>query len=812
MSFALSFVLGLVALALFIAYLIAEKSRQRRLVGTFLTLVVLGISLESATPLKEKINLGLDLQGGTSFLLQLKKLEGQRSLDPNVLEKAVEVIRKRIDKFGVSEPVITPEGEDRILVQIPGMSPEKIEEARVQLQKVAKLELKLVHPESDRIVPEIVAGLRPIPPNYMLSPLMSEEEEPTTIEPSKQEEGAAEGKEEEKGAESKGAKEPRYQFLVPIDANIEGADILGGSPFFDNGTWGVGLRMNSKGAEKFGKLTAENIGGSIAIVLDGVVQSAPRITNAIYGGNASITGRFSEKEARDLASVLENPLSVPVEIFSESSASSTLGSDAIRSGVYAGIGGMAAVMVFILFFYRTAGIIAIIALVINIILLIGGMAMFNFVLTLPGIAGIILTIGLAVDASVLIFERLREELATGKTLKGALDGAYSKAFSVIFDANVTTLIMAGILFWKASGPVRGFAVTLTMGVIASVFTAMIVGRTLFAWATKFGLEKISMCKLIPDGVCINFLGKWKLWLVLAGFLTIGSITVFYVRGEHNFGIDFKGGDMLQLSSVKPVTEVQVRAAIDEIGLGSESVVQLLKEKDGKGGMREYVNIRSPFDTADKIAAHLEKTMPDAGFVEQQSVKIGKVVGKELLRNSLIALGLGLIGILIFVGTRFEFAFAFGAIMALLHDVIVTLGLFAITGRELSLVMIGAILAIAGYSINDTIVIFDRIRESLHAGRKGTVQELMNSAINETLSRTILTSGTTFLAAASLFFFGGPVLHDFAFAIMAGILIGTYSSIFIAPPVVLWLGNRKGHNLADEVLKKNPAQGTEASGA
>jgi len=819
MGFALSFVLGLLALGLFIAYLIAEKSRQRRLVGTFLTLVMVGISLESAMPLKEKINLGLDLQGGTSFLLRLQKLEGQRGLESGVLEKAVEVIRKRIDKFGVSEPVITPEGEDRILVQIPGMSPEKIEEARIQLQKVAKLELKLVHPESDRIVPEIVAGLRPIPPGYMLSPLASKEE-PTALESAngkeaeeKTAEEAQNAGEAQKKAEKSAANEhPRYQFLVPIQADIEGKDVLGGSPFFDNGSWGVGLRMNSEGAEKFGRLTADNIGGSIAIVLDGVVQSAPRINSAIYGGNASITGRFSEKEARDLASVLENPLSVPVEIFSESSASSTLGADAIRSGIYAGIGGMAAVMLFILFFYRTAGIIAIISLIVNIILLIGGMAMFNFVLTLPGIAGIILTIGLAVDASVLIFERLREELDSGKTLKGALDGAYSKAFSVIIDANVTTLIMAGILFWKASGPVRGFAVTLTMGVIASVFTAMIVGRTLFTWATDFGLSKISMCKLIPDGVAVNFLGKWRLWLAIAALLSISSVGIFWARGEHNFGIDFKGGDMLQLSFVKPVTEEQVRSAIDEIGLGSESVVQLLKEKDGQGGVREYVNIRSPFETADKIAAHLQEKMPEAGFVEHQTVKIGKVVGGELLRNSLIALGLGMLGILIFVGTRFEFAFALGAITALLHDVIVTLGLFAVTGRELSLVMIGAILAIAGYSINDTIVIFDRIRESLHAGRKGTVQELMNSAINETLSRTILTSGTTFLAAASLYFFGGPVLHDFAFTIMAGILIGTYSSIFIAPPMVLWFSSRKGHNLADEVLKKAPAPGPETSGA
>lgn len=778
----LKFVSGLLALIFFLWYLASsDQPRRRRLVGTLLTLLMVAIALGSALPLDKKISLGLDLKGGTSFLLRLVKLEGE-TVDSSVRDQAVEVIRKRIDTFGVSEPVITPEGNDRILVQIPGMDPEKIEEGREQLRKVAKLDLRLVHKDSAALVPLIMKGERPLPLGWVLLPVKRENVEDGETGP---------------------------LLLVKEKPDIEGSEVKRGVAFYGDRGWGVSLRLTSEGAEKFGKITKDNVGRQLAIVLDGVVQSAPVINDAIYTGEASITGRFSEKEALTLASVLENPLAVPVEIAQESSASATLGADAVRSGIYAGIGGLIAVVAFIVIFYRFAGIVAFISLMVNMILLIGGLAMFNFVLTLPGIAGIILTIGLAVDASVLIFERLREELAAGKPLTAALDGAYSKAFSVIFDANVTTLIMSGILFWYATGPVKGFAVTLTLGVMASVFTAMIVGRTCFGWATGAGLKKISMGHLVPPGININFLGRWKVWLGLALAFTLLCATVFTIRGEKNFGIDFRGGDLTVLQTKRGVSEQEVRDALKPLGFREEPIVQLLQEKDPSGQVREYVSIRSGVNTSNQILKQLNEALPDAGFAEQRKESIGELVGKELATSSAIALGLGLLGILLFVSIRFEFAFAVGAVVSLLNVVIVTLGMFSILGRELSLVMVGAVLAVAGYAINDTIVVFDRIRESLHSGRRGTAVELTNKAINETLSRTLLTAGTTLLAVLSLYIFGGPVLNDFALAIIIGVAYGTIASIFVASPIAIWIGTRGGRNFADMVVKQESSGPAEA---
>jgi SecD/SecF fusion protein len=405
--------------------------------------------------------------------------------------------------------------------------------------------------------------------------------------------------------------------------------------------------------------------------------------------------------------------------------------------------------------------------------------MFNFVLTLPGIAGIILTIGMAVDANVLIYERLREELATGKPLNVALNAAYDRAFSAIFDSNVTTLITALILFWKATGPVKGFAVTLTIGIVASMFSALLVTRNCFNWAIASGvLKRVTMSNLIK-ATNFDFLSKRRLSVGISALVILVSVVVFVLRGEKNFGIDFKGGDLLVLEGQKKVDEGDVRAALKQIDL-EESVVQT-----EKSGGKEFLTIRSAPGTSDRIEKLLDEKFPEANFRVEQTDKVGKLVGDELARNSLIALGLGIIGIFIYVTARFEFAFALGAIIALLHDVILTIGAFALFGRELSLIIVGAVLTIAGYSINDTIVVFDRIREGMRKTKAGSLQFIMNRAINETLGRTILTGCTTLLATLALYVLGGPVLHDFAFTILIGILVGTYSSIFVASPIVLW---------------------------
>jgi SecD/SecF fusion protein len=536
-----------------------------------------------------------------------------------------------------------------------------------------------------------------------------------------------------------------------------------------------------------------------AIVLDGVIQSAPVIKTAIYGGDAVISGGgMGEEEARGLASVLENPLQTPVSIEEERSVSPTLGMDSIRSSILAGLLGLAITLVCVAIYYKIPGLVANLALIINLILLIGALTMFRFVLTLPGIAGIILTIGLSVDANVLIYERLREEMALGKSLKVAVKAAYEKAFSSIFDANVTTLITAAILFWQASGPVKGFAISLTLGILASLFTALIVGRNFLGWFVDTErLKRISMLHLISSKH-IDFLGKGFLACMCSLALLLAGATAFYIRGERNFGVDFRGGDLITMSAPNKIDVGQVRDALKPIGFADASI-----QESAQGG-KSYITIRTPLNTSDKAEKQIIQAMPNVGFKVEGSERVGALVGGELAKNSLIALGLGILGILIFVTFRFELSFAVGAIVALLHDVLMTVGMFALLGRELTLTMVGAVLTIAGYSINDTIVVYDRIREGLASGRRGSIEQIMNESINQTLSRTILTSTVTLIPILCLFLFGGPVLRDFSLAIIIGVVVGTYSSIFIASPIVLWWTRARGRStvsLRREVTEK-----------
>jgi SecD/SecF fusion protein len=405
---------------------------------------------------------------------------------------------------------------------------------------------------------------------------------------------------------------------------------------------------------------------------------------------------------------------------------------------------------------------------------------------------LILTLGMAIDANVLIFERLREEMAEGKPLKAAITAAYEKAFSAIFDSNVTTLITASILFWMATGPVKGFAVTLTLGIIASMFTALVVTRVLFSWAMHFGwLKKITMAHLIK-ATNIDFLGKRRIAIGFSIAVIASSIVIFGVRGDKNLGVDFKGGDLLTLSATQNPPIAKVREEVYQLELG-EVVVNTQKM-----GNKEFIAIRSPKDTGNKITEYLQKTMPEAGFTQVGLDSVGGLVGHELAFNSFLALGLGMLGILIYVSLRFELGFAIGALVALLHDVIITLGIFSLLGRELSLVIVGAILTIAGYSVNDTIVVFDRIREHIKSGQRGSMAEIMNSAVNETLSRTILTGGVTLMTTLILFLLGGPVLGDFAATILIGVVVGTYSSVYVAAPVVLWWSGKGGETLRREI--------------
>ncbi len=767
MSPALVFGFGLLILVLFGWYFATDSAARKRWLGLVLTVLLVAFCVQEIMPPDKKIRLGLDLKGGTSFLLKLVREPGAEPINNDLLERAVEVIRKRVDSLGVADPDIAPQGKDRILVQIAGLSNEAVDQAKEQLQRVAKLEFAIVRPDSDTVLAQIASGQAIMPPGTVVKTLVDEQPNGTKTE---------------------------ERILINRRADMGGEHVRKAFAFFDQQGYGVSLEFDAEGAKLFDALAARNVNNRLAILLDGEVLSAPVLRTANFNGRAQITGNFSEKEARDLASALENPLRVPVQIEEIRSVSPTLGADSIKSGVNSALLGLALVCIFVLIVYRLPGIVALFGLAVNLLLLVGMMAMFGFVLTLPGIAGIILTIGMAVDANVLIYERLREEMAAGKSLPAALNGAYDKAFSAIFDANLTTLITSIILFIEATGTVKGFAVTLTLGIIASMFSALLCTRTVFRWwVEKGGLKSISMLNVI-GATSFDFLGKRRLAIGVSLFLILGSIAIFALRGANNFGIDFRGGDLLTVDSKVALSVTDVRKATDELGLGESVVIQ-----NEFQGQRALLSVRSPEGTADKIFAQIQKDYPERGVTKVGQDTVGARIGLEFAKRSAWALVLGMIGILIYVTLRFEFSFALGAVVAVIHDIIITIGAFALFGGQLSLVMVGAILTIAGYSINDTIVVFDRIREALKTGEGGSIQQIMNRAINETLGRTILTGGTTLLSVLALYIFGGAVLRDFAFAILAGILIGTYSSVFVAAPVVLWWSRFRGKSIRREVL-------------
>lgn len=787
MSPALTFLIGLALLVLLFWYCTTDIDSRKRLLGLALTILFTAFSVAQFWPADKKIALGIDIAGGSSFLIQLTPNAGQ-TMDRAMQESAVEVIRRRVDALGVSEPVISPVGTDRILVQLPGLDPEMVKDAQDRLQRVAKLEFRLVHQQSMMLAKKVANGEEFLI-GYETKPYDEKKKaEKVAASPTPSPSPGAEKKPEEAKAEED--KEPDL-LLVRDKPDIVGSDIARAFPQYGSGGYFVGISFTGEGKKKFGELTKAHVGELFAILLDDRVISAPVIRTAITDGECVIEGNFKAKEVEELASALQNPLQSAVKIIEQRSVSPTLGKESVMSGIYAGLLGLAFTFVFVLVYYRFPGLIANIALVVNMALLLGAMGMFHFVLTLPGIAGIILSIGMAVDANVLIYERLREELEAGKSLKYAVEAAYTKAFSSIFDANVTTLITAIILFWQSSGPVKGFAVTLTVGIIASMFAALVVTRNCFDWAIHLNwVKKITMLNLIK-GENFDFLGKRKVAITISLSVIVLSMAFFGWRGKDNFGVDFTGGELVTFAAPADVTPKQIQDVLPK---------DMSPPQEEKTGSQRVITVRGTFGKGEEIASTVTAALGEKGVKTEQIEKVGPVVGKQLAMQSGVALILGLLGILIYVSARFEFSFAIGAIVALLHDVIITVGVFALFQRELSLIMVGAILTIAGYSINDTIVVYDRIREGLKAGQRGSVAQIMNRSINDTLSRTILTGGTTLASVLALFLFGGPVLNDFAFAMFIGIVVGTYSSIYIAAPVVLWWAKARGTSLRREVAE------------
>jgi SecD/SecF fusion protein len=738
-----------------------------------------------------RIKLGLDLQGGTSFLVGMDTSSLSTNTERSVaLANAVEVLRKRVDKLGVAEPLLQPAGEDRILIQLPGLSQVEMDSAKTIIEKAAFLEFRMVHPESDQLLAQGI-----IEPGYeVLREEIKARDGSTQVASYLVKRGAERGL---TGKHLKRAYVTREQLTNKPE---------------------IGFEMTSEGAELFSQITTEyapkgNKRYQLAIVLDGELASAPFINSPITGGRGVIQGNYELKEAFDLVYVLENPLEAPVKIIQERTVEPSLGRDTIESGVKSAIIGTIAVAAFMLVYYLLAGVVANVALMLNIVILLGVLCSVGTTLTMPGIAGIVLTIGMAVDANVLIFERIREEQAAGKSMRGALNAGYDKAFSTIFDSNLTTLIASTILIFMGTGPVKGFGVTLTIGVSVSMFTALIVTRLIFDFLLARNLlVSLKMLHLVR-GTKFDFLRWAKPAFAMSWLLILVGIGYGLYRGKDVLGYEFAGGDNMTFAFNQKVDVDKLRAAITRLHVG-DPMIQYQKDlSTGKENLRVAVRaVDDKTNAVDRVKQTLATEFKEAGFSVLSVERVGATVGKEIQQTAIVAALLAMFGILVYVAFRYEFSFAVGAVIAIIHDILMTMGWFFLTGREMSAPMVAAILTIIGFSINDTIVIFDRIREDLKLGVRGTFRELMNHALNQTLSRTIITSGTVFLATLSLYLFGGGVINDFAFTFLVGILTGTYSSIYIASAIVLWWHKGQRPSIGSGVSMENAASARETAGA
>ena len=714
-----------------------------------------------------QFRLGLDLQGGTQFLLEMDMSRAQTNAGVMmnadfIAEQAVEVLRRRVDRFGVSEPVIAPAGGGRILVQLPGLSEADKQQAKAQIQKAAFLEFRMVHPDSEG---QISRGI--VPPGYVRLYEMVPSGTPGQRVP----QAILVKRTSERGLSGK---------------HVEGAgvghDPATGSPY-------VSFSLKPDGAQLFGEITQAAIGERMAIILDGEVVSAPRINGAILGGNGQITGSFTDKEAFELATSLENPLAAPLEVKEERGVDPSLGADAIASGKMATLLGVGGVAAFMIVYYLTAGLVANVALFLNILIMLGVMCSLDVTFTLPGIAGIVLTIGMAVDANVLIYERMREELAAGKSVRGAVSSGYDKAFGTIFDSNLTTLISSVLLIIMGTGPIKGFGVALTVGLCVSMFTALVVTRLIFDFLLAKDIIKSLPMLHIIKGTNIRFLNFAKPAFIASWLLIVVGIGYgVFVRGHNMLGIEFAGGDELQMRFSQRVETEKVRETLSKGGIG-ETRIQYQTEGAGST-KRDYLSITAAKDAGLKAEEVLKKAFPESKFERVRMDSVGATIGKEIQKSGVIASVLSLFGILVYVAFRYEFSFAVAAVVAVAHDVLMTIGWYCLTGtvgegRQFNATFVAALLTIIGFSINDTIVIFDRIREDLKMGAAGSFNEIIDRALNQTLSRTIITSGTVFLATISLYVFGGGAINDFAFTFLVGIITGTYSSIYIASALVVW---------------------------
>lgn len=631
-----------------------------------------------------------------------------------------------------------------------------------------------------------------------------------------------------------------YGVKVPFGGNAkltgENVQSAAYSPNPNSGEMEVTLVMDGKGTSLWANMTeaaANDSNREIAIVLDNEVASAPRVNEAIKGGSSSISGNFSTQEAKDLASILQvGKLPATVEIIQDNVIGPSLGEENIARSIKALLIGFGLVLLFMIAYYSTGGVVSILSLLLNLFFIFGVLAQFGTVLTLPGIAGIVLTIGMAVDANVIIYERIREELNLGKSVKNAITDGFSNSYSAIIDANVTTFLTAMVLAYFGLGPIKGFAVVLMVGVVSSIFTAVLVGRLLIDQWMKGGRNmsfSSGFSKNAFTGLTIDWLGKRKVAYAISAVIILGGIASIFTKG-FDLGIDFKGGYSYNVEFAKDVDTDQIREALTA-SFGDAPVVKAVDTRNTFNIVTSYMIENTDDDAADKVMEALhagistidQVSLADFSDIESQgkthvvqSSKVGPTIADDITKSSYKAGLFALAIIFLYLLLRFsQWQFSVGAISALFHDVMVTLGIFSIGwglfpwSMEIDQAFIAAILTVIGYSINDTVVVFDRIREYTNTYTGKSKEEVINLAINSTVSRTVITSLTTLFVVLILFVFGGGSIKGFSFALLIGVIVGTYSSIFVATPILSDLLKNKSLSAKEANTKTKKSKAVKA---
>ncbi|WOS63290.1 protein translocase subunit SecD [Sinorhizobium fredii] len=663
------------------------------------------------------------------------------------VEQSLEIIRNRVDQVGVAEPLIQRIGSDRILVQLPGLQdPTRLREL---LGSTAQM--------SFHMLDQTVDITQPAPRGVDILP------------------GADDGN----------------KYPVESRIAISGERLEDAKVGFDQRTNQpvVDFAFDSLGARQFADITRENVGRPFAIVLDGKVLTAPVINEPILGGRGQISGNFTVEEATVLSALLRSgALPAPLTIIEERSVGPNLGSDSIRMGLYTGLAGFGLVVTLMVVLYGAWGMIANVGLVLHTIMTIGVLGLIGSTLTLPGIAGIILGIGMAVDANILINARIREETEAGAGAMKALDVGFNKAYATILDSNVTTLAGTVLLFWLGSGPVRGFAVTMMLGIIISMFTSVTVVRLLMREVVvRRKMKKLEIPSLfgrVPHLPTFSFMKRRFQAIGFSAFLSISSVILFFTPGL-NYGIDFIGGIQVEAVSKEKIDLPTLRHSLEELNLGEVAL------QDFGGGQSVLVRVqRQPGGEQEQTAAlsRIKDAVTTAipGASMERTEVVGPTVSGELARSGFLAVGLAMVAILLYIWFRFEWHFAVGAIAVLLLDITKTVGFFALTGIDFNLTAIAALLTMIGYSVNDKVVVYDRMRENLRKYKSMPFSDLIDMSINQVIARCIFTSMATALSLVPMAIWGGEAVRSFAWPMIFGVIVATTSSIYIGGPILLFL--------------------------